>query len=426
MAINLVRQLWSKNLIKSSKPIINTAVNRYFSDIHSTNEICFELTDEQISIIEMVEKFTREEIIPNAAKYDKSGEFPWDIVKKAHKLGLMTNGIPMEYGGLGHSLLSHCIVGEKLAYGCTGIASAIGNNALPQAPLIMFGNDEQKKEYLGRCIAEPIVCSYAVTEPGAGSDVAGIQTKAVKNADGDWIIDGQKMWITNSGHANWFFVLTRTNPDPKAKTSEAFTGFIVDADTPGLTVGRKEWNMGQRCSDTRGITFENVVVPKKNVVGGEGKGFIVAMGAFDLTRPPVACSAVGLAQRALDEATQYSLQRITFGMPIARHQAIQFKLSDMVIGINTARLAYMRAAYEFDHGRRNTYWASIAKCLAGDVANKCASDAVQIFGGAGYNSEYPVEKLMRDAKIFQIYEGTAEIQRMIIAREHFRQTMEEG
>nr|XP_027204233.1 probable medium-chain specific acyl-CoA dehydrogenase, mitochondrial [Dermatophagoides pteronyssinus] len=423
MAMNLVRNVWPTNLIKSSSAIINTSVNRFFSDIQSTSKICFELNDEQTSMIEMVEKFTREEIIPNANKYDKSGEFPWDIVKKAHKLGLMTHGIPVEYGGLGQSLLTHCIVGEKLAYGCTGISSAVGNNILPQAPIILFGNDEQKKEYLGRCVAEPIVCAYAVTEPGAGSDVAAIQTQSVKNADGDWVINGQKMWITNSGHANWFFVLTRSNPDPKAKASEAFTGFIVDADTPGLTVGRKEWNMGQRCSDTRGVTFENVVVPKKNLVGAEGKGFLLAMKAFDLTRPPVACAAVGLAQRALDEATQYSLQRSSFGKPIARHQAIQFMLSDMIMGINTSRLAYMRAAYEFDQGRPNTYFASIAKCLAGDVANKCATDAVQIFGGAGFNTEYPVEKLMRDAKIFQIYEGTAQIQRMIIAREHFRQAM---
>ena len=176
--------------------------------------------------------------------------------------------------------------------------------------------------------------------------------------------------------------------------------------------------MGQRCSDTRGITFENVVVPKENVLIGEGAGFKIAMGAFDLTRPPVAAGAVGLAQRALDEATKYSFERKTFGVPICQHQAIQFLLADMIIGIETARLAYIKAAWQFDRGERNTYLASIAKCLAGDIANKCASDAVQIFGGAGFNSEYPVEKLMRDAKIFQLYEGTAQIQRIIISREH--------
>ena len=207
-------------------------------------------------------------------------------------------------------------------------------------------------------------------------------------------------------------------PTPKAKINEAFTGFIVDADTPGFIPGRKEMNMGQRCSDTRGFTLENVVVPKKNVLGEEGKGFKIAMAAFDTTRPGVAASAVGLAQRAFDEATKYSFERKTFGIPIAGHQAIQFMLAEMAMGIETSRIAYIRSAWQYDRGERNTYWASIAKCLAGDVANKTATDAVQIFGGAGFNSEYPVEKLMRDAKIFQIYEGTAQIQRMIIAREH--------
>merc|ERR1712168_1420022 len=197
----------------------------------------------------------------------------------------------------------------------------------------------------------------------------------------------------------------------------AFTGFIVERDTPGVTVGRKEWNMGQKASDTRGITFEDVVVPKENVLGGEGIGFKIAMGAFDKTRPPVASSAVGLAQRAMEEALKYSLERKTMGRPIAQHQAVSFMLADMAIGIETARLATRRAAWEVDQGRRNTYYASFAKCLAGDVANKCAADAVQIFGGAGFNTEYPVEKLMRDAKIFQIYEGTAQIQRLIIGRE---------
>ena len=369
-------------------------------------------------MLDMAKKFTREEIMPKAAHHDQTGEYPWDIIKKAHGLGLMTTSIPEAYGGQGMTLFDHCLIDEAVAYGCTGIGTAMTANALGQAPVLLFGNEEQKKEYLGRCTSGPVMCCYAVTEPGTGSDVAGVRSKAEKNADGDWIINGQKMWITNAGVANWMFVLARTNPDPKAKASEAFTGFIVEADTPGVVIGRKEWNMGQRCSDTRGITFENVVVPKKNVLVGEGKGFRIAMGAFDLTRPPVAAGATGLAQRALDESTKYAFERKTFGVPIAQHQAIQFMLADMAIGIETARMAYYRSAWQFDRGERNTYWASIAKCLAGDVANKSAADAVQIFGGAGFNTEYPVEKLMRDAKIFQIYEGTAQIQRMIIAREH--------
>lgn len=386
----------------------------------------FELTEEQKSILDMAEKFTREEIIPKAAHHDQTGEYPWEIIKKAHGLGFLTNHIPAQYGGMGMSLLDHCMIEEKFAYGCSGIGTAMSANALGQAPVMLFGNEEQKKEYLGRCVAEPVMCAYAVTEPGTGSDVAGIRTRAEKNKDGDWVINGQKMWITNAGHANWYFVLARTNPDPKAKASEAFTGFIVERDTPGLIVGRKEMNMGQRASDTRGITFENVVVPKKNILLGENKGFRIAMGAFDLTRPPVASGATGLAQRALDEATKYAFERKAFGVPIANHQAVQFMLADMAIGIETSRLAYMRAAWEFDQGRPNTYYASIAKCLAGDVANKAAADAVQIFGGAGFNSEYPVEKLMRDAKIFQIYEGTAQIQRIVIAREHFKTAMQKN
>lgn len=225
------------------------------------------------------------------------------------------------------------------------------------------------------------------------------------------------MWITNGGVANFYFVLARTNPDPKCPASKAFTGFIVDRDTPGVTPGRKELNMGQRCSDTRGITFEDVVVPKENVLIGEGAGFKVAMGAFDKTRPPVAAGAVGIAQRALDEATKYATERKTFGQPIINHQAVSFMLADMAIGVEASRLCYMKSAWQADNGIRNTYYASIAKCLAGDVCNKSATDAVQIFGGNGFNTEYPVEKLMRDAKIYQIYEGTAQIQRIIIGRE---------
>lgn len=260
------------------------------------------------------------------------------------------------------------------------------------------------------------MAAYGVTEPGAGSDVGGIITKAERKGD-EYIINGQKMWITNGGIANWYFVLARTNPDPKAPASKAFTGFIVEADTPGVTPGRKEINMGQRASDTRGITFEDVRVPKENVVLGEGAGFKLAMSTFDLTRPPVAAGATGLAARALHEATQYALQRKTFGVPIAQHQAVSALLADMAIGVETSRLSWKRAAWEVDRNAPNKgLHASVAKCYASDTANRVASDAVQIFGGAGFNSEYPVEKLMRDAKIYQIYEGTSQIQRLIIAK----------
>lgn len=376
----------------------------------------FELSDEQKEYKDLARKFCREEIVPNAPHYDKTGEYPWDIIKKAHSLGLINMHIPKEQGGLDLGIFDTCLVTEELAYGCTGIQTAIEANSLGQMPVIIAGNKAQKDKYLTRMIEEPLMCAYCVTEPGAGSDVAGIKTRAVKKGN-EYVLNGQKMWITNGGHANWYFVLARTAEDPKTSAGKAFTGFIVDRHTPGITVGRKEWNMGQRASDTRGITFEDVVVPAENVLGSEGMGFKIAMGAFDKTRPPVAAGAVGLAQRALEEATKYSMERKTMGKLICEHQAVAFILADMAIGVEAARLSTMRAAWEIDQGRRNTYYASIAKALAGDVANKCATDAVQVFGGNGFNSDYPVEKLMRDAKIYQIYEGTAQIQRVIISRE---------
>ncbi|XP_071445946.1 medium-chain specific acyl-CoA dehydrogenase, mitochondrial isoform X2 [Hetaerina americana] len=386
------------------------------SEAKHPNGYSFELNETQKEFQELARKFTREEIIPKAAEYDKTMAYPWDIVKKAWSLGLMNGHIPTHCGGMGLSVFHSCMLAEELSYGCSGIGTGIAGTELGQMPVIIAGNKEQQKKYLGRLIEEPLVAAYCVTEPGAGSDVAGAKTKAEKKGD-EWIINGQKMWITNGGVANWYFVLARTDPNPKTPASKAFTGFIVERDTPGLTPGRKEINMGQRCSDTRGITFEDVRVPKENVLIGEGAGFKIAMGAFDKTRPPVASGAVGLAQRAMDEATKYALERKTFGVPIANHQAVSFMLAEMAIGIEVSRLAWMKSAWEVDQGRRNTYYASIAKALAADVANKSAADAVQIFGGNGFNSDYPVEKLMRDAKIYQIYEGTAQIQRLIISRE---------
>lgn len=402
----LIHSLWNNFRRLSTVPV------------EKVNGINFQLTAEQEEYQQLARKFCREEIIPKAAHHDKTGEYPTEIIKKAWELGLMNLSIPTKYGGPGLSGFDNCLIVEELAYGCTGIQTAMEANGLGEAPVIVAGNEEQKKKYLGRMTEEPLMCAYCVTEPGAGSDVASIKTKAEKKGD-KWILNGQKMWITNGGKANWYFVLARSNPDPKCSAGKAFTAFIVDANTPGVSHGRKEWNLGQRASDTRGVTFEDVEVPSENVLVGEGHGFKIAMSVFDKTRAPVAAGAVGLAQRALDEATKYAMERKTFGRYLAEHQAIQFMLADMTIGVETARMAWMKAAWILDNGQRNTYWASIAKCLAGDVANKCATDAVQIFGGNGYNSEYPVEKLMRDAKIYQIYEGTAQIQRMIISREHF-------
>lgn len=376
----------------------------------------FELNETQREMQELARKFTREEIIPVAAEHDRTGKYPWDIIKKAWSLGLLNKAIPQHCGGMEVGTFDGCLVAEEFAYGCTGISTALEGSGLGQAPVVAAGTKEQQKKYLGRLLEEPLVAAYCVTEPAAGSDVAGIKTRAEKKGK-EWILNGTKMWITNGGVANWYFVLARSNPDPKVPAGKAFTAFIVERESEGLTPGRKEINMGQRASDTRMITFEDVRVPEENVLGKEGEGFKIAMKTFDKTRPMVAAASVGLAQRALDEATKYATERKTFDKIIAEHQAVAFMLADMTIGVETARLAWMKSAWAADNNLPTaTALASIAKCYGGDVANKCATDAVQIFGGAGFNTEYPVEKLMRDAKIYQIYEGTAQIQRLIISR----------
>ncbi|KNC48897.1 acyl-coa dehydrogenase [Thecamonas trahens ATCC 50062] len=373
----------------------------------------FALSEEQRALDDMSKQFAREVIIPVAAEHDQTGEYPWEVIKQAHALGLMNPHIPEAYGGLGLGGVESCIIAENLAYGCSGIGTAIEGPALAEAPIIVGASDEQKKKYLGRMTEEPLIASFAVTEPGAGSDVAGAKTTAVKKGD-DWVINGSKMWITGAGHANWIFVLART--DANARTGAAFTGFIVDGDTPGVNVGRKEVNVGQRASDTRGITFEDVVVPDANRVGAEGYGFKLAMAAFDITRPEVASGAVGLADRAKDEALAYSLERKTFGTEIFNHQDVAFRIADLETGVQLGRLMARRAAWELDQGRPSTYYASMAKRHAGDHAMHAACEACYIFGGNGFNTEYPVEKLMRDARIYSIYEGTSGIQRLNVSR----------
>ena len=354
--------------------------------------------------------------MPKEKEYDASMEYPREIFNKAWELGLVNTHIPTDYGGAGLGAIEGVVIAEEMAYGCTGMMTAIEGNGLAEAPLIVAGTEEQKKKYLGRMTEEPLQAAYCVTEPQAGSDVASAKTKAVKKGD-KYILNGNKMWITNGGVANWYFVLAKTSEDPDTPAGKAFTGFVVDADSPGIHVGKKEVNMGQRCSDTRAITFEDVEVPQENVLGSEGQGFKIAMAAFDHTRPPVAAGAVGLARRAMDEAVAYSKERKTMGKPIAMHQAVAFMIADMAMGIESSRLLTYKAAWMVDSGERNTHLASMAKAFAADHCNKVVTDAVQIFGGNGFNTEYPVEKLMRDAKIYQIYEGTSQIQRLIISRD---------
>lgn len=375
--------------------------------------ISFQLSPEQAALKELAHDFAKNEIRPQMARLDETGEYPHEIAKKCFEAGLLNGHIPQEYGGPGLSTLESVFISEEFSWGCSGVATALEANNLAAAPIVVAGSEEQKKEFLGRLTSEPCYAAYCVTEPGAGSDVAGIKTTAVKKGS-EYVINGSKMWITNASVANWYFVLAVTDASAKHK---GITGFIVPTSTPGIKVGKKEKNLGQRCSDTRGITFEDVVVPAKYRVGQEGEGFRIAMGAFDHTRPLVAAGAVGLARAALEHSIEYALQRQTFGTPIAQHQAVAFMIAEMARDIEAARLLCYKAAWTLDQGERNTLYASYAKAFAADSAMRIALDAVQIFGGYGYSTEYPVEKIMRDAKIYQIYEGTSQIQRLIIARE---------
>ncbi len=375
----------------------------------------FKLSTEQQQLRDLAHNFAEKEMRPVTAHHDASGEFPKEVLRKAWSLGLMNVHIPESCGGMELGSLDGCIIGEELMWGCTGIGTAIEANSLAQAPIVVAGTEAQKKKYLGRMMDEFLFASYAVTEPNAGSDVAAVRATAVKQGD-KYILNGEKMWITNAGYANWFFVLAKTDPNAG---HAGMSGFIVDGDSPGISLGRKEWNMGQRASDTRAVRFENVEVPVENLLGEEGAGFKIAMKAFDKTRPAVAAGAVGLARAAFEHAVEYAKERQTMGRPIAKHQAISFMIADMAKDIEAARLLVWHSAWTKDQGMKNTKLAAMAKCFGADMAHRVASDAVQVFGGNGFNTEYPVEKLLRDSKIFQIYEGTSQIQRLIIAREIF-------
>jgi len=378
--------------------------------------ISFNLSEEQQMLRDMAHDFAKNEIRPVAEHYDTSMEYPWEVIKKAHELGLVSTHISEEQGGMALSALDGLLIAEELAWGCTGIGTALEANGLAQQPVILGASDALKKKYLAPMVDEPRMCAYAVTEPGAGSDVQGMKSTAVEVKD-KYILNGSKMWITNAGVADWMFVVALTDPGKRAKGG--MTAFIVEREWDGVIVGKKEINMGQRCSDTRGVTFEDVEIPKENVVGRIGDGWPLAMAAFDYTRPAVACAAVGLARAAMEHAMKYSTERKAFRKPLFAHQAIAFMIAEMSMNIEAGRMLCWKSAAMKDAGLRNTMEASHAKAFCADMAMKVATDAVQVFGGYGFNVEYPVEKLMRDAKIFQIYEGTSQIQRLIISRELF-------
>ena len=375
----------------------------------------FGLSEEQQQLQELAHQFAEGEMRPVAEHFDQSMEYPWPVIEKAHELGLMNTHIPERLGGLALGALDGAIISEELAWGCTGIGTALEANGLALQPVIEGASEALLEKYVAPMTEKPIMAAYAVTEPGAGSDVAGLRTTAAHRGD-HYVLNGSKMWITNAGVADWYFVLAYTDREAKYK---GMTAFLVERAWKGVEPGKKEVNLGQRCSDTRGVTFTDVEVPVENVVGEVGGGWQLAMGAFDHTRPLVAAAAVGLGQAAMEHAMAYAVERKTMGRPIAQHQAIAFKIAEMARDIEAGRLLVHKAAWLKDNGQRNTKLASMAKAFAADSAHRIATDAVQIFGGYGYNVEYPVEKLLRDSKIFQIYEGTSQIQRLIIARELF-------
>ncbi len=368
------------------------------------------LDDDQKSLLKMAHDFCEKEIKPYAAEWDKNDIFPLETVKKAMEIGWHCLEIPEEYGGGGIDYVTVAAIMEEFAKYDLGFATTLMGTTLSLKPVLMHGTDAQKKMYAD-VIVNGGLGAFALTEADAGSDAGATKTKAVKDGD-EYVINGTKCFITNSTYADIFVVFASTNKEAGLK---GISAFIVERDREGFSVDKHEEKMGLRSSDTASLVFDNVRVPADHLLGEEGKGFIYAMQTLDLARPFVGASAVGLAQRCVDEAAAYANQRICFGKPISKLQAIQFKLADMEIGVETARQAVVHALQLAEAHLPYSREAAIAKCYAGDVAFKNAGEAVQILGGYGYSREYPVEKLLRDSKILQIYEGTNEVQRVVIS-----------
>jgi acyl-CoA dehydrogenase len=373
----------------------------------------FTLTDEQKDLREPAHNFAEKEIRPVAWDYDRDGTWPQEIIDKAFEVGLMNVHVPEEYGGPGLDYLSGSLIEEEFGWGCSGIGTTLASNGLGSAPVLLGGSAKTKKKYLSLLTEEPRLCSFCLTEPDAGSDVSGMKTSAVKKGD-KYVLNGSKMFITNGSYADWFTVYAKTDPDAGHR---GISAFVVESSWDGVSVDKKEDKMGQRASNTAALSFNDVEIPAENLIGEENHGFKLAMMTLDRTRPGVAALAVGIAQAAFEFASEYAKERVQFGVPIAMHQAIQFMIADMATKIEAARLLTWQSAVLLDQGRRNTLQSSHAKRFAADSAMEVAVDAVQVYGGYGFIKEYPVEKLMRDAKIMQLYEGTSQIQRLVIARE---------
>jgi acyl-CoA dehydrogenase len=372
----------------------------------------FTLTDEQKALRDMAHDFAEKEMRPVAWEHDRDGSWPQAVLEKAWELGLMNSHVEERFGGPGVSSFAGALIEEELGWGCSGIGTSIAANGLAVAPLQIGGTEELKAEYLGMLTEAPIFASFCLTEPDAGSDVSGMRTTAVRKGD-KWVVNGSKCFITNGGYASFFTVYAKTDKDAGHR---GISCFLVPKDDT-VTVDKKEDKMGQRASNTATITFNETEIPVANLIGEENKGFKLAMMTLDRTRPGVAAMATGIARAAFEFATSYSKERIQFGVPIAMHQAIQFLIADMATKVHLSRLATWQSAVLLDQGRRNTIESSHAKRFAADTAMEVTTDAVQVYGGYGFIKDYPVEKLMRDAKIMQLYEGTSQIQRLVIARE---------
>jgi acyl-CoA dehydrogenase len=379
--------------------------------------ISFGLTSEQRELRALAREFAAKEIRPRAADHDERQVHAEDVIAKAHEVGLMNLHLPESIGGPALPCFEGILVGEELNWGCSGIGTSIVANGLAVAPILIAGTEEQKREWLGPLVEAPVLGCFGLTEPGAGSDVSGIQTTAVQRGD-EYVVNGSKMFITNAGHASWMVCFASTD---RAKGRQGLTALVIPMDAEGVTIEKKLDKMGQRATDTSAVAFQDVVVPVANRLGADGEGFKIAMQTLDFTRPGTAVGAVGVAQAAFELAVDYAKERVQFGMPIAMNQGVSFLVADMATEIEAARLLCWQAAWMIDHGygRKATKYSSFAKRFAADTAMKVTTDAVQVFGGYGYMKEYPVERLMRDAKLFQIYEGTSQIQRLVIAKEIF-------
>lgn len=370
------------------------------------------LTDEQKALQKKAREFAINEVLPVARKYDESEEFPLPVIKKAWEEKLLNLGIPKDYGGPGYGLIDSCLVVEEISSACPGMATSIFDNNLGAEPVIIGGNEEQKQRILTELINEFKLIAFATSEPTMGSDVAGMQCRALKDGE-EYILNGNKFWITNGGYADYITVFATIDPEKKHK---GIAAFIVDTKSEGVKLGKHIPKLGQRSSNTVSVGLKDVRIPKENVLAKPGRGFVLAMQTFAHTRPAIGAFAVGCARSAMEYSIDYAQKREAFGRQIGNYQVIQEKIANMYKDIEAARLLTYKAAWEADQGMDNNLSSSIAKAFASDVAMNVTTEAIQIFGGYGYLRTYPVEKLFRDSKLYQIYEGTSEIQRIVISR----------